>query len=267
MTQNILKKTAIATSVGTLFTSILVGSAFADTKFEISGNGSRSDNQISSESNHSVDISQSNDTDINNDVNISNNTGNVSANDNTGGDVSVRTGEANTEVRINNMAGWNQLSLADCTTCDNTDMQVKIHGNGSNSDNEIDIESSHEKSFKQENNSDFDNDVNVENHTGNVSADDNTSGSYGNGHNNYGNDNYMHGNMDMSSHNWMEKNGWNMSSNNSDFWKDFHKRMEKVHSNNRSNSGNMSGEVSIMTGDADSNVEIHNMGSANMFEM
>lgn len=166
------------------FGAILAGAALlgtaalspvsADSSFSIHGNGSRSDNNIDVDFDNRTTVSQSNDTDIDNDVTISNITGHNRANDNTGGDVSIETGDAEANVEINNHAGMNVASVNGC--CGLGDVDVDIHGNGSRSDNNVDLDFDNRVRVDQDNDTDIDNDVTVENHTGFNRANDNTGG-------------------------------------------------------------------------------------------
>ncbi len=102
----------------------------------ISGNGSFSDNSISLRNDPAVTVVQDNNARITNRVTNDLRTGNNDANDNTGGDVTVYTGNANATTDIRNMANFNAAAL-DCG-CLLGDVTAKISGNGSESDNDID---------------------------------------------------------------------------------------------------------------------------------
>jgi hypothetical protein len=101
----------------------------------ILGNGSDSDNNIHLDMNNSARVTQSNTAHITNDVDVNANTGDNHASDNTGGDVSVMTGDATTHVGVDNMANFNAADVNNCGCL--TDLTAKIIGNGSNSDNTI----------------------------------------------------------------------------------------------------------------------------------
>lgn len=110
------KKIAVGLAGGALLVSSLAPAAFANTDIRISGNGSRSDNRISVESDSRTSVRQSNDADIRNSVNISANTGGNRASSNTGGDVSIRTGDADARVRISNKANMNFVNIDCCNS-------------------------------------------------------------------------------------------------------------------------------------------------------
>lgn len=142
--------------------------ASANSEFVIHGNGSRSDNTIDVNFDKNISINQSNDADIDNNFRIFNNTGNNRVSGNTGGDVEINTGDAEANVEISNMAGFNFAQIGTCG-CEN-DYKVSISGNGSRSDNEIDIDFDSDVNVDQDNDTNIDNDVAVVNNTGNNDA-------------------------------------------------------------------------------------------------
>lgn len=165
-----MKKHILTATATVAFLSIsLVGVASADWELSIHGNGSRSDNSIDVDVDKSVVVSQSNNTRIDNNVNVRNVTGLNSASGNTGGDVSINTGDAEANVDIMNVAGQNIANIGLCGGCDE-DFKLDISGNGSWSDNSISFDLNKSVVVDQDNDTDIDNDVNVENVTGNNSA-------------------------------------------------------------------------------------------------
>lgn len=86
------KKRLVTTlSIGSLMLSALLpGGVYADVNVDISGNGSNSNNSVNVSSNNSVNITQDNDTNISINVSSSAKTGNNTANNNTGGNVTIR---------------------------------------------------------------------------------------------------------------------------------------------------------------------------------
>ncbi len=152
---------------------VFVTSASADTDIRVSGNGYGSDNRVRVDTNKNVAIRQSNDTTIRNDVSISNITGHNSANGNTGGDVAIKTGDADANVSIHNKAGLNVARVSGCNGC-NEDLDINIHGNGAFSDNNVRLSSDKTTRVDQNNNTNIDTQVDVENNTGNNRASGNT---------------------------------------------------------------------------------------------
>src|SRR3990167_2963478 len=104
----------------------------------ITGNGTYSDNDIDLELGSLVLLAQSNFADVYNKVDADADTGDNDADDNTGGDVSVETGDAEVDVEVDNLVNFNWADL-ECG-CLLDDLWVKIGGNGSDSDNTIGAE-------------------------------------------------------------------------------------------------------------------------------
>ena len=118
-------------------------------------------------------VHQSNDTSISNNVSTHSNTGNNSANDNTGGDVSIHTGDARSHVSIENTAGVNAAYVNN--DHEKSDWKIKESENGAHSDNEIHFSNNDKKEVTQENDTKIENNVDVQANTGYNHADENTS--------------------------------------------------------------------------------------------
>lgn len=142
--------------------------AFAVT-LEISGNGPDSDNTTYLDVTNSTYVSQSNNANIDNDIDATASTGGNEVEKSTGGDVSVETGDAKTDVTVVNSVNSNQASVEGCGTCA-ADVEVLISGNGPDSDNKVDLDvNSEEKSgvaLFQDNHANIDNDVDASSSTG-----------------------------------------------------------------------------------------------------
>lgn len=121
----------------------LLGSMFATSVFaselEISGNGSDSDNKIKVTDVCVSKVSQYNKTSANTWVTASAQTGGNVASGNTGGDVSVDTGNATTDVTVVVTGGDNKAEVPSCCDCGGTDASASITGNGTDSDNKIKV--------------------------------------------------------------------------------------------------------------------------------
>lgn len=156
----------------------------------ITGNGSDSDNELNLALSGNTVVTQSNYADISNDVDVDADSGGNDAEDNTGGDVMIETGDAEVEVDVDNAANFNVASVEECCFTDGT---VKIGGNGSDSDNELNAALSTGLFATQTNDYDCDggseswlslfeggrdgdscNDVDVDTETGDNDANDNT---------------------------------------------------------------------------------------------
>ncbi|MDD5702820.1 MAG: hypothetical protein PHU23_12315, partial [Dehalococcoidales bacterium] len=168
------KKVVSALAAATLLVNSALP-AFAGTTLILSGNGSSSDNNADVNLNSTTTVVQSNQADIENDVDIDADTGGNSADDNTGGEVDLETGDITTQVGITNAANSNVAEVEECD-CEG-DVDVLISGNGTYSDNTVDLDKKSSTTVFQDNNADVDNDVDVDADTGDNSADDNTGGS------------------------------------------------------------------------------------------
>jgi hypothetical protein len=134
MTQ--LKRQIIAVlAAGSTALSALAPMATA-AELTITGNGSSSDNDIKIEQSKDTTVVQSNTAVVTNSVSSSAKTGGNRANDNTGGDVMIKTGDASTETTISNELNTN-VAHVDC--CEEGDLDVLISGNGSYSENEVEV--------------------------------------------------------------------------------------------------------------------------------
>lgn len=102
----------------------------------ILGNGVESRNTIDLDLDSSLVIVQNNDADVNNHVDADADTGDVDANRNTGGEVSIETGDALVDVMVDNMTNFN-FADADCGCLLAEDWTLKILDNGDDSRNSI----------------------------------------------------------------------------------------------------------------------------------
>lgn len=148
---------------------------FAQTTIVLSGNGTNSDNTANVSVTQSTVVTQSNNADVTNKVYADSKTGDNKAEDNTGGDVSVKTGDSDVTVDVKNTLNNNSANV-DCCGATNTD--VLISGNGSNSDNDVNLTLGGDKNtlVTQNNNADVYNHVDVDSDTGDNDAEDNTGG-------------------------------------------------------------------------------------------
>jgi hypothetical protein len=100
----------------------------------ITGNGADSSNLLNLALASSTVVDQSNYADVSNDVDVDADSGDNDAEDNTGGDVMIETGDAEVEVGVDNAVNFNVASVEECCFTGGT---VKIGGNGVDSDNEL----------------------------------------------------------------------------------------------------------------------------------
>jgi len=163
--------TAIA-SGALLFNTVLP--AFAETTIEISGNGTDSENEVKLDVDQVTSVVQDNFADIDNKVVVHADTGDNTAEDNTGGAVSIETGDATATVDVANTANSNTASV-DC--CPAGDVDILIKGNAADTDeNEVKLDIYSKTELFQDNQADIFNGVEVEAETGENDAEDNTGG-------------------------------------------------------------------------------------------
>jgi hypothetical protein len=164
--------TAIAT--GAVLLNALAPVALAQTmNLEISGNGADSDSTANVTTTNNTTVSQTNVANIENDVVVDADTGHNDANSNTGGDVSIETGDATTDVAVANAVNANSATVDNCCV---TGGDVKISGNGEGSDNRVNLTLGNNVALTQYNVANVNNDVDVESDTGWNDANSNTGG-------------------------------------------------------------------------------------------
>jgi hypothetical protein len=168
------RKITVAVSTGALLFSSIATPVLAGTTLEISGNGSDSNNEVKLETKATTYVEQNNNANISNKVNVDADTGRNDANDNTGGDVEVSTGNVDTQVTVANQVNSNTAKV-DCCKTGNTD--VLISGNGSDSDNKVELSQEKNTAVFQNNYSNIKNYVDANGNTGKNDANDNTGGS------------------------------------------------------------------------------------------
>lgn len=253
----------------------------ADNSIEITGNGNNSNNTANVVMTSNNSVVQDNNAHVTNNIRVDADTGKNDANGNNGGDVTITTGNATTTTNVSNNLNHNQANL-DCCPVGNTTVNISDNGNYSN--NTVNLTQGNNNDVYQDNyarvnnyvNSDADtgkNDANGNNggdvtiHTGNASTTTNVStnananvatlGGNGNGGNS-GVSAYITGNGNNS------KNTIDLGLVNSAYVE----QENDAHVTNRVYSdadtgkndanGNNGGEVTITTGNAESNVGIDN---------
>lgn len=172
--KNLVKKVAVGLSTGALVAQGMMLPVFADLTVVVEGNGSHTDNTVTVGQTTTTQVNQTNTANVSNNVSATSNTGNNGADDNTGGDVSIDTGDAKALVEVQNQLNSNEASVA-CGGC-NPDVEVKVSGNGTKSDNDVNLGLKNSTWVVQDNDADVENDVEVKANTGKNYADDNTGG-------------------------------------------------------------------------------------------
>ncbi len=156
-------------------TAEVKGCCETDVDVEISGNGWKSDNDANLKLSTSTDVFQNNYAKIKNDVDADSDTGDNDANYNTGGNVSVKTGDADTAVLIDNKVNSNWAKIGDGSG--GASVSLKILGNGAESDNDINLAFARSLLLTQDNFASIKNDVDADADTGDNDANYNTGGS------------------------------------------------------------------------------------------
>jgi hypothetical protein len=282
------KQIASAIATGSMLLFSFTPSAFAAT-IELSGNGTSSDNTATVVSNPTTTVVQSNDAQVTNTVNSTASTGGNYANNNTGGDVTVATGNASSNISLSTDVNLNHADVDNCNCT--TDSSVLISGNGSNSNNSALLVAGNDTQTYQYNTANISNDVYSKLSTGDNHAYGNTGGDVvlatGNADStvsvsNAANANILHssgggsgGNVELR----ITGNGTG-SDNNIDLLAD--NSFTAVQSNNADiyNSigvwastgknfakNNTGGEILVLTGNADSMVSVDNLANFNFADM
>jgi len=143
----------------------------------ISGNGAHSDNRIDLDFRSDTRVNIDQRADVRNDVDVDANTGRNDANDNTGGDVSIRTGDILSLADLEN--GPINVASAQISVPANgvgEGLFAKVDGNGSFSLNEIDAFIRNTVRTFVDNVADVVNDLTADLNTGDNDANDNTGG-------------------------------------------------------------------------------------------
>lgn len=156
--------------------AVLPAGAFAATNVTVSGNGYKSTNKVVVKNTKKTKVSQTNTSVVSNSVGVTQNTGGNKANGNTGGDVTVTSGEASATVSVTNTTGGNNLVWDNCG-CVVPDTTVDISGNGSKSTNTVKVYNYDSTKVSQTNSAVISNSVGVTQTTGNNQANHNTNGS------------------------------------------------------------------------------------------
>lgn len=171
---NMKRKVSLSLASAAMIMQMFSGVAFGAISCTISGNGTDTDNTCDFATSRTVTVDQNNDMDVDNDVNIKAETGDNEAEDNTGGDVEIETGDVSADVTINTSGNTNTADVNSAGT--SYDYEAEIVGNGTESDNDVVVNSTDVVDVDQYNKADVDNKVDVDASTGDNEAEDNTGG-------------------------------------------------------------------------------------------
>jgi len=149
------------------------------TSVEISGNGSESVSTANLITNSEVMTFQENHARIANQINANSISGQNNTNRNTNGEVSVLTGPATVNAEVYNTANANLLQIGGDSGTDDEVAAIEITGNGSHSQNAVNLFRQRAISIVQNNLADMNNRLDTNAISGQNSAEDNTRGSVG----------------------------------------------------------------------------------------
>jgi hypothetical protein len=155
--------------------------AFADVTAEISGNGSGSTNTIYIKNKSNCKVYQKNSTAVLTEIESSASTGGNTANGNTGGDVTIDTGNATSTVGVSVEGSTNTASNPCCCQCGQCESQpaeqtALISGNGESSINTATLIKKKTSDVKQRNRTEVGTGVLSKAKTGRNKAKNNTGG-------------------------------------------------------------------------------------------
>lgn len=167
----ISKRIASAVAAGALMLNAGLP-IFADTT-AITGNGAGSSSFVTNSETNTNTITQNNSATVDNTVTSNLNTGNNTAQFNTGGDVLIATGNAKSTVDVSNALNSN---VADIACCSSNAVSSKIDGNGALSTNVVNTSVDNSKSLTQDNSADVRNAVDTTLNSGYNNAGLNTGG-------------------------------------------------------------------------------------------
>ena len=169
-------KTKLGTAITgfSLLASVYAPLAYADTTIEISGNGNNSTNNVTVTNNDTTDINQSNDFNVSLNISSKAKTGNNEASNNTGGNVTIDTGNATSNVTVDILGGSN-IANVPCA-CTNATDNITVSGNGNNSNSTTNVTNKKEKKVKQKNTGGVGGNIRGKAKTGKNKANNNTNG-------------------------------------------------------------------------------------------
>ncbi len=159
--------------VANLLTPALALGADGGTTLVITGNGEDSKNKLDITSNNTTTVTQNNTANVTNNVDAKADSGGNTAKGVTGGNVSIDTGNAMSDVKVDNVLNKN---VADVKCCQGGDTQVLISGNGEKSKNKVDLDQTSTNSVFQNNDAYVTNNVDSKANSGKNKVDSTTGG-------------------------------------------------------------------------------------------
>lgn len=150
------------------------GCQSGSTNVDISGNGKNSTNNANLTQGNTVVVGQANSADVTNNVKTNQNTGDNHSNDNVGGAVSIHTGAASQDTKVQTFANSNQLMVGGGNgSAGGSGTNLTIGGNVEHSHNAITLSNTSLTEASQANEAYVKNNVTGSQNTGKNGADDN----------------------------------------------------------------------------------------------
>lgn len=172
---NKLQKKAISV-IATAATLVYTAAPALAVTIEITGNNTDSTNQAYVDMDNSTYVEQSNNASITNDVDAYASSGGNEIEETTGGEASIETGDATTDVTVVNTVNSNEASVEGCCA---QDVDVLISENNSNSYNKVDLDLNTEDggvALFQDNHAKVSNHVDADSSTGKNEIEETTAG-------------------------------------------------------------------------------------------
>lgn len=169
-------KTVVANDLNSNTAQVSCCAAAGDTTVKVSGNGAFTDNTVKADLSSTTSLGQSNSADVYNHVDANASTGENKASLNTGGNTTIGTGDATTDVKVVTAANSNVAMVGGPTAPVTPSASFEITGNGSGSDNFVLADLSRVSAVTQTNEADVTNKVDASAKTGYNTADFNTGG-------------------------------------------------------------------------------------------
>ena len=139
----------------------------------VTDNGSGSTNEVSTQVETTTTVEQTNVANVSNDISVKSVTGDNSASGNTGGEVGIETGDAVQNVTVENTLNSSIVE----TECCPQDVNMTISGNGTDSENEIDLDVENKTYIAINQTANITNTIQGYANTGGNTANDNSGGS------------------------------------------------------------------------------------------
>lgn len=174
-TGNASTNTSVSNSLNQNTANVGCNCGSGNTTVNVSGNGAGSDNNANLTLGNTNVLTQNNVANVKNNVNSKTNSGGNEAEKNTGGNVSIDTGDAVSNTHVSTTANSNFANFGGGNGGAGT-LSVRIVGNGADSDNSVKVYAAETTVLAQANIADVKNNVNSTANSGDNEAEKNTGG-------------------------------------------------------------------------------------------